>query len=247
MPNAIPTQAELAEMMRLKRKLLRQRNLALSVEERIAKFWRLQESSFELLRSDPKSYARFIQRNLKKRAIALPPDVEIPEKKRQEEVRESGEMLHEEILQLLRRHQVEFVVIGALAVNAHGHIRATEDADIVFRRTPENEKALLAALQELNACWVMTDKAEPGGVRLVPVTESYIAHMKMMLLITDAGLLDLFDHIPGFPDEPVDSLFADCELRNGVRYVSLHWLKKMKQTSGRPMDLIDLERLEGTP
>jgi hypothetical protein len=32
---------------------------------------------------------------------------------------------------------IPFVIIGGHAVNFHGYIRTTEDADIVFRRTPE--------------------------------------------------------------------------------------------------------------
>ncbi len=245
MPTAPPTQAELAEMMRVKRKFLRGRSLALTIPERMREFRRLQQRSLDILQGNPAGYARFLRRNLAQRAITPPPGVEIPE--RCGEIREVGDVVPDDACRALLRHRVPFVVIGALAVNAHGHIRATEDSDVVFRRTPESEKALLAALQELSACWVMADKAEPGGVRLVPVTASYVAHMNMMMLMTDAGLLDLFDYIPGFPDEPVDSLFADCELSNGVRYVSLRWLRKMKQAAGRPLDLTDLERLEGTP
>ena len=247
MPNPIPTQAELAEAMRFKHAFLRRRNLALPIEQRLEKFWQLHERSMEILKGNPEGYARFMRRNLKARAIPPPPGVEIPSPQRHEEIREVGDVVPDKTCLALLQHGVVFVVIGALAVNAHGYIRATEDSDVVFRRTPENEAALLAALQELNACWVMTDKAEPGGVRLVPVSASYVAQTQLMMLVTDAGFLDLFDYIPGFPDEPVDSLFADCELSNGVRYVSLRWLRKMKQASGRPLDLTDLERLEGEP
>ena len=36
----------------------------------------------------------------------------------------------------LEEYEVPFVVIGGHAVNYHGFIRATEDVDIVFLRTP---------------------------------------------------------------------------------------------------------------
>ena len=245
MNTTIPTPSELAEMMRFKHAFLRQRNLALPVEQRMAKFWKLHERSMEILKGNPEGYARFMRRNLKARAIPPPPGVEIPEW--HGEIRDAAGWCAEETLRVLLRHHVPFVIIGGVAVNLYDETRNTEDTDIVFQRTPESEKALLAALHELNACWVMADKAEPGGVRLVPVTESYVARTRLMMLVTDAGLLDLFDYIPGFPDEPVDSLFADCELSNGVRYVSLDWLKKMKHASDRPQDRLDLERLEGTP
>ncbi len=31
--------------------------------------------------------------------------------------------------------------------------------------------------------------------------------------------------------------------RHGVRFVSLDWLRRMKQAAGRPKDLLDLENL----
>ncbi len=148
------------------------------------------------------------------------------------------------IIDALTRHEVPFVLIGGLAVVEHGHVRATEDTDLIFRRTPMSEKGLLAALQELKACWISHEKDPATGVeKLVPVTQTYLRTQHMMMLITSAGFLDLFDYIPGFPDEPVDSLFADSELRDGMRFASLPWLLKMKRAANRPKDLDDIANL----
>lgn len=54
-----------------------------------------------------------------------------------------------EILASLRRHEVPFVVIGGYAVNFHGYVRTTEDADVVWLRSPQTEQSLLLALTEL--------------------------------------------------------------------------------------------------
>ena len=144
----------------------------------------------------------------------------------------------------LIRHNVSFVVIGGLAVNAHGYIRNTEDADLVFLRTPEGELALLAALTEMNACHVSAETdPKTGAGKLIPVTTAFIRVNHVLMLVTDAGFLDLFDYIPGFPDEPVDSLFTDSELRDGMRFVSLPWLLKMKRAANRPKDLDDIANL----
>jgi len=64
-----------------------------------------------------------------------------------------------------------------------------------------------------------------------------------MMLLTDAGFLDLFDFIPGLPEEPVESLFDTASTANGMKFVSLHWLRKMKGAANRPKDRIDLENL----
>ncbi len=150
------------------------------------------------------------------------------------------------LFEVLVRHGVPFVVIGGHAVNFHGYIRATEDHDIIFQRSPDSEAALLLALQELNAAWI-SDEIDPttGLERLVPVTPSYVRHQHLMMLHTDAGYLDVFDHIPGFPHEPVARLFDSAEQLHGIHYVSLQWLRRMKAASGRPRDLDDLENLPG--
>jgi len=96
----------------------------------------------------------------------------------------------------------------------------------------------------MNAAWI-SDEIDPstGIERLVPVSLAYIRGEHLMMLCTDYGYLDVFDYIPGFPDEPVDEFFSTSEELHGVRFVSLEWLRKMKRASGRPRDIDDLENL----
>lgn len=151
-----------------------------------------------------------------------------------------------ELFEVLARHEVPFVVIGGHAVNFHGYIRATEDHDIVFLRSPDAERALLQALRELHAAWISDDIDPTTGLeRLVPVSQAYVRHQHLMMLHTDAGYLDVFDFIPGFPHEPVEQLFDSAERLHGIRYVSLEWLRRMKAASGRPRDIDDIDNLPG--
>lgn len=148
------------------------------------------------------------------------------------------------VFDVLTRHGVPFVVIGGHAVNYHGYVRATEDHDVVLLRSPESEAAFLRACREMNAAWI-SDEIDPGtGIeRLVPVSLAYVQGERLMMLCTDYGYLDVFDYIPGFPDEPVNELFSTSEELHGVRFVSLEWLRKMKTACGRPRDIDDLENL----
>lgn len=68
-----------------------------------------------------------------------------------------------------------------------------------------------------------------------------------MMMLTDAGFLDVFDSVPGLPDEPVDQLFDTCETARGLKFVSLAWLRRMKEAGGRPKDRMDLENLPRLP
>jgi hypothetical protein len=48
----------------------------------------------------------------------------------------------ERILRALTEHGVEYVLIGGLAVQTHGHVRTTNDADLIPAPDPANLKRL---------------------------------------------------------------------------------------------------------
>lgn len=56
----------------------------------------------------------------------------------------------EQIVELFRRHGVEFIIIGGQAEILLGGIRPTFDIDVCYRRTPENIRRLAAALAEIH-------------------------------------------------------------------------------------------------
>lgn len=51
-----------------------------------------------------------------------------------------------EILSCLKSEEVEFIVVGAYALAAHGFPRATGDIDVWVRNTPANAKKIFRAL-----------------------------------------------------------------------------------------------------
>lgn len=55
------------------------------------------------------------------------------------------------LIEVLDRHQVEYVIVGGVAATAYGASRETEDADCVVRRERSNLHRLASALRELNA------------------------------------------------------------------------------------------------
>lgn len=150
------------------------------------------------------------------------------------------------VLEVLSRHGVPFVVIGGHAVNFHGSLRATEDTDVLWIRSPETERDLLAALREIEAEYIGNEIDPTTGIeRTHPVTAAFIRAERLMMLSTQAGFLDLFDHVPGFPHEPVRTVWETGVELDGVRFASLSWLRRMKRAAGRPKDLLDLENLPG--
>lgn len=150
------------------------------------------------------------------------------------------------VVQILSQHGVPFVVIGGHAVNVHGSLRATEDTDVLWVRSPESELRLLHALQDIDAQFIGHEIDPATGIeRTHPISAAFVRAERLMMLCTTLGFLDLFDYVPGFPDVPVSTVLETAIEVDGVRFASLEWLRRMKQAAGRPKDLIDLENLLG--
>jgi hypothetical protein len=148
------------------------------------------------------------------------------------------------MLDTLARHGVPFVVIGGHAVTAHGYIRATEDVDVVWLRSPESEENLFRALTELDAKYIGNDIDPATGIeREHPITPSFLHASRLMMLITKHGFLDLFDYVPGLPHEDVGQLIATGMDVGDLKFASLDALRRMKRASGRTKDLLDLDNL----
>ncbi|MBI1864600.1 MAG: hypothetical protein HYR98_02505, partial [Nitrospirae bacterium] len=55
----------------------------------------------------------------------------------------------EAIVRALNEAGVRYLVAGGLAVNAHGYLRFTKDADLVVQLMPDNIRRAFAALKTL--------------------------------------------------------------------------------------------------
>lgn len=136
-----------------------------------------------------------------------------------------------QILHALADHAVDYVVIGGVAVQTHGHPRTTQDLDIVPEAGAENLRRLRDALSALRARPV--GKTDPEPIRL-PRTG-------VLELDTDAGGLDIHLDPPGGPEYAVLRARAlELELQRPVLVASLDDLISMKRASGRPLDRSDI-------
>jgi hypothetical protein len=135
------------------------------------------------------------------------------------------------ILRVLAKHHVEYVVIGGLAVQAHGHPRTTQDLDLIPEPTPENRARLLAALAELGA--------RPVGARApAPVS---IPDVGVLELDTDAGGIDVHAAPPGAaPYADLRARALVIQLDVPVAVAGRDDLIAMKRASGRPIDRSDI-------
>ncbi|HTU95047.1 MAG TPA: nucleotidyl transferase AbiEii/AbiGii toxin family protein [Solirubrobacteraceae bacterium] len=151
------------------------------------------------------------------------------------------ELRLESLLRRLTAHGVDFVVVGGIAVIAHGSARITRDLDICYATDPANLDALGAAMVELGARL----RGVPEAVPFVPDGWT-LRRTQILTLATDDGWIDLLAAPSGAP--PYAQLRERSERITigdvAIRVASLDDLEAMKRAAGRPRDLIDIEELE---
>ena len=97
---------------------------------------------------------------------------------------EQGLIVHE-VLSVLQKHEVKFVVIGGVCAMIHGTPVVTFDLDIVPERQADNLQRLEAALTELHTYY-----REHPPMRIVPNAQR-LNTAGHHLLMTDAGPMDV--------------------------------------------------------
>src|SRR5262249_12836057 len=132
-----------------------------------------------------------------------------------------------EFLRLLNSRRVEYLVVGGVAVAAHGYQRLTNDIDIWVPPRPENSERLAAALIDF-------------GFTANSVDASLFNHPSRLIQLGVAPLrLEIMTAASGVE-------FDECYSRrvvnsvNGVdiMLIGLEDLRKNKAATGRPKDLI---------
>jgi len=92
------------------------------------------------------------------------------------------------LVQALARHEVRYVLVGALAARLQGFPRLTADADITPSREPANLERLAAALRELEAR-IYTESV-PEGLPF-DCSAATLERAGLWNLVTSAGRLDV--------------------------------------------------------
>lgn len=141
----------------------------------------------------------------------------------------------------LVRADVDFVVVGGVAVIVQGSPRFTKDLDICYAADRANLDRLGALLVELGARLRGVEEDLP----FVPDGRT-LERTQMLTLTTRAGDIDLLvdpDGSPGYASLKRKASRIDLD---GiiVLVASIEDMIAMKSAAGRPQDLVDLESLQ---
>lgn len=144
------------------------------------------------------------------------------------------------ILEALNRHGVDYVVIGAWAVEAQGIVRSnpTRDVDVSPRAEPANLDRLSSALTELRARIRTT--AVPEGL-VFDHDGASLGRSTMWNLVCPAGELDLAFAPAGFANGYADFIQSAVivELPGGlqIRVAAVADVIRSKRLAGRDKDV----------
>jgi len=153
----------------------------------------------------------------------------------------------EAIVSALNSAGLSFILVGGMAVVAHGFGRSTRAVDLVIRLEPQQIRQAFAALSAL------------GYLPRVPITaEQFADATQREAWKREKGMLVLKFHSDAHRETPLDVFVTEpfdfteeyerawlSEVASGkfVRVLRLDALLAMKRAAGRPQDLADVDEL----
>jgi len=142
----------------------------------------------------------------------------------------------DELLEVLERHGVLYVVIGGLAAELRGSPYVTRDVDVTPARTRENYVKLAAALRELEAKLRVPDLDQPLEV---PLDERSFDQGTTWTYVTKHGYLDvalLPDGTKGYDDLRRAATREQLTDTVTVSVAALSDVIRSKEAAGREKD-----------
>lgn len=139
---------------------------------------------------------------------------------------------YKEMLQLLLEEQVDFILVGAYALGAHGYPRATGDIDIWVKADEANSKKIYQALARF-------------GASLDQLNENGFAGEGIIFQIGVAPRrIDIITQIDGvtYDEADEDKIVVEVEELK-LPILSLDKLIKNKMSTGREKDKLDAKFL----
>lgn len=138
-----------------------------------------------------------------------------------------------DFLKALNRQNVEYILVGGMAVILHGYVRTTGDMDVWVNRTKENYQKIAKAFFDF-------------GMPVFDMTEENFLseHYDVWSFGVSPVKIELMTAVKGLNFEDaykVSQLYTEEEIT--IRFLHLNSLIEAKKASGRYKDLDDLDQL----
>ena len=154
----------------------------------------------------------------------------------------------EAIVRALNDARIRYLVVGGLAVNAHGYARMTRDVDLVIQLEPGNTERGLCTLLDIGYRLMIPEQPETFADPAKREAWRRDKGMIVLKLWSDEHRrtpVDVFVYEP-FPFDREYEAAVRVEVAPGLEapVVSLPTLLQMKREAGRPRDLDDINELQ---
>jgi predicted nucleotidyltransferase len=152
----------------------------------------------------------------------------------------------EAIVQALNDAGVRFIVVGGVAVNAHGYLRFTKDVDLVIQLSKRDIVGAFRALEEIDyrpSNPITAEQFADEETREEWRREKGMLVLKMWSDIHRETPLDIFVYVPFDFDAEYDRALVEL---GGIpaRFASIETLIAMKEIVNRTQDRLDIEKLQ---
>lgn len=139
----------------------------------------------------------------------------------------------EKLLAALSAGNVDYILVGGLAVALCGFVRATEDVDILVRVDDENIQRLLDVLANFGQ----------GAAAELDVKD--FAMEEGAIRVIEDFPLDIFTQMSGYRYEDLAPMTASQQVNDhAVHHLSIEGLITLKEDSLRPKDQLDVQALK---
>jgi len=139
----------------------------------------------------------------------------------------------QDFIRALSANGVEYMIVGGVAVGAHGHVRYTQDMNVWFRGTQDNAQRLINALRDFGF----------GAVAVLP--QEFCKPRTMLVIGAEPNRIELLNFADGVDFDECFARRVDIPL-GAVKasVIALDDLRQNKRAVGRLQDLADLENLD---
>jgi predicted nucleotidyltransferase len=138
-----------------------------------------------------------------------------------------------EFIELLIKHNAEYLIVGGYAVGVHGHPRYTGDLDIWLNPSPGNAELILKCVNEF-------------GFSSYGLTQSDFSKQGNVIQLGYPPLrIDLLTEIDGVTFDECYKNRKEVTIDDlHVNFIGYQDLLKNKRESGRPRDIDDIDNLK---
>jgi len=152
------------------------------------------------------------------------------------------------IVHELNRNQVKYLIVGGLAVVAHGYVRFTADVDLLLAMDSGNLTAAVTVLKGLNyrpRAPVDFEQFIDPALRRQWIEEKGLTVFSLFSPDHPATEIDLFVEPPlAFADAYFKAVHMEVSPGIKATFCSLGDLIYMKKKAGRPLDMEDIAQLQ---